>query len=97
MQHTGLDIYLFSALECVEDGEEDETAAFPGALEDNHLVIECGQEDVAWRMIVDAANSADPDPPSGDADCDRMDREIRDALTALASRVIRLPRAAAIA
>jgi hypothetical protein len=55
-----------------------EDAPFPGHLYGNVLHVE--DPDGAWRRIVDGANSADDD---GDA-------ELRDALSRLGSRVIRL-------
>jgi hypothetical protein len=53
--------------------------AFPGRLEGSVLVVEREHRDEAWRQLVDAANGCD----------DEGDREWRDALSALASRVLR--------
>jgi hypothetical protein len=53
--------------------------AFPGRLEGSVLVVEDADRDLAWRMLVDAANSADDD---GDV-------EWREALTRLSGRVLR--------
>lgn len=79
-QHGALTVYVFDAL---DDGEE-----FPGQLEDHHLVIVRGQEEVASRMIREGANSADA---TADGETiDPLDRVMRDTLTKLGARVRRL-------
>ena len=76
-QHGALVVYVFDAC---DDGEE-----FPGQLEENHLVVARGQEERAWRMLVDGANSADATAES--EACDPLDYVMRDALSKLGSRV----------
>lgn len=79
-QHGALVVYVFDAC---DDGEE-----FPGQLEENHLVVARGQEERAWRMIREGANSADA---TADGETiDPLDRVMRDVLSKLGARVRKL-------
>lgn len=74
-QHGALTIYVFDpAVNCLAF---DDDALFPGSLEDGHLVVARGGEDLACRLLGDASNSADADG----------DDEMAMALVALVRRV----------
>jgi hypothetical protein len=73
VQQAALEIYVFDVAH-----EGDEERAIDGRLEAGKLVIN-GSLDSAHRALTDAANACDDDG----------DHELRDALTSLASRVIR--------
>lgn len=72
-QHAALVIYVFDGFHAAFGD------AFPGELTDDALRVSAGERDRAFELLTDAANSADEDG----------DRELRDALTKLASRVLR--------
>lgn len=75
-QAAGLQIYVLDPV-LQEPLFDDDSPPFPGDLGADGLRIT--DMDLAWRLIVDGANRAD----------DEGDGELRDALTALGSRVIR--------
>lgn len=76
IQQAALEIYVFDVAH-----EDDEDRKIHGRIEHGKLVI-TSDLDGAHRALVDAANSCDDDG----------DHELRDALTTLASRVIRYGR-----
>lgn len=76
LQASGLEIYVFDP--AVHEGNEAfDEPHFPGSLEANVLTVT--DPDLAFSILTDAANSADD---SGDA-------KVRDAMTSLATRVLR--------
>jgi hypothetical protein len=86
IQHSALAIYVLDP--AVNGVIFDDDALFPGSLEDGHLIVDRGQEALAHRLIVDGANSADA--MTGDPESRAQDRAIRDALTAVGRRILRL-------
>ena len=76
VQVAALGMHIFDPC-LAEWGETHPEDAFPGSLEGSTLVVTDTEQ--AYRMLTDAAN-----------ECDREgDREFRDALFAVASRVLR--------
>lgn len=76
VQASALEIYVFDPIfdePCCEDDQQ----PFPGTFDGKRLVVE-GDRDAAWRVLVDAANSADAD----------QDYQLRNALQALRHRVL---------
>lgn len=79
VQHGALAIYVFDpAVNCVVF---DDDVLFPGSLSADRLTVDAGGETVAADLLTAGANSADVDD----------DRQLRDALTAIAARVRRRP------
>jgi hypothetical protein len=83
IQHSALSIFVLDPAVNVVLFDDD--ALFPGSLEDEHLIVERGQEALAHRLIVDGANSADA--MTDDPEVGAQDRALRDALTAVGRRV----------
>jgi hypothetical protein len=89
-QASALEVYVFDVAH-----EGDEERFVPGRLEGAKLIVPTAELERAYRGIVDAANACDDvaegiapgEPAEGRAD--------RDALTALASRVLRAMRGGA--
>lgn len=74
VQASALESYVFDPIfdePCCEDDQQ----PFPGSFDGQRLTVD--DPDVAWRVLVDASNSAD---------CDK-DYQLRDALQAIQRRV----------
>lgn len=76
VQEAALWMYFFEDIH-IEHGEEHPDDAFPGAIDGSTLTISDAEK--AYRMLTDCANDRD----------DEGDTEFRDALTRLATRVLK--------
>lgn len=77
VQAAALDIYVFDPV-FDEPLDDEDQQPFPGSFDGTNLTID--DPAAAWRVLVDAANSADED----------NDPQLRDALQKLQRRALRL-------